>query len=642
MVRVLRRYAFTVAGIAIGVAGLTALGAMSERILRFIEGGDRFVLGQISVAGPGLGPGVGFTAGGLLRAATVRAIAAVEGVAAVQPQVMLPLDPSTSQFMTLTHELLLGLDPAAPMPNRYYPTLPVAEGRPLRAGDRRVAVVGAAFAAARRLRVGDPLVLDGERFTVVGILERTLTAPDRFVIVPLADAREHWLRKDPLLRTVLASGAAALTADDLNTGVAVGWREGEDPDVVARRIRERVPGVSVQIPSELSALLRSSMAFFTALILGIVGGVLGIVAGIFAMTVGGIGAAFAAGDGPAEAAEAPPAPAAGKPAAREGTAVEGGSGNARALPPEEALAGVPRGQAAEKTASGSCEPRAEGQAAASSPRPAAETSRPEHEGGRRLAAQTAAPADPHPAARARTHADSQGVAPPAVEEEATPAPGPAAEASAPAAAAKRPLPAEAHAACSPEQAAGPAESPEACAAGPRGLKAEAPLSPRAPVSPAAAAERELPGMPSRSQVFDPIVQRATLQVRGGREEIRIELKPEFLGPVRMQIATASQAVSVRILAEVPLVRDWIEAGLAQLKSELEQQGLRVERLEVAVAADGREGSARREEFRGPYAFPQASQTGSAPPIGPAHPPGWELAPGLRQAAAGPGRLDLFA
>jgi len=282
MVRVLRRYAFTVAGIAIGVAGLTALGAMSERILRFIEGGDRFVLGQISVAGPGLGPGVGFTAGGLLRAATVRAIAAVEGVAAVQPQVMLPLDPSTSQFMTLTHELLLGLDPAAPMPNRYYPTLPVAEGRPLRAGDRRVAVVGAAFAAARRLRVGDPLVLDGERFTVVGILERTLTAPDRFVIVPLADAREHWLRKDPLLRTVLASGAAALTADDLNTGVAVGWREGEDPDVVARRIRERVPGVSVQIPSELSALLRSSMAFFTALILGIAA--VGLVIGGLAVT----------------------------------------------------------------------------------------------------------------------------------------------------------------------------------------------------------------------------------------------------------------------------------------------------------------------------------------------------------------------
>ena len=61
-----RRYAFTIVGIAIGVAGLVALGAMAERIVRFIEGGDRFVLGQISVAGRGMGIGAGFT-GGLRR-----------------------------------------------------------------------------------------------------------------------------------------------------------------------------------------------------------------------------------------------------------------------------------------------------------------------------------------------------------------------------------------------------------------------------------------------------------------------------------------------------------------------------------------------------------------------------------------------
>src|SRR2546422_2872245 len=51
VLRLLRGYAFAIAGIAIGVAGVVALGAMSERIVRFIEGGDRFVLGQISVAG---------------------------------------------------------------------------------------------------------------------------------------------------------------------------------------------------------------------------------------------------------------------------------------------------------------------------------------------------------------------------------------------------------------------------------------------------------------------------------------------------------------------------------------------------------------------------------------------------------------
>ena len=274
---ILRGYLFTVIGIAIGVAGLVALGGMSERIVRFIEGGDRFVLGQISVAGPGMGMGAGFTAGGLLPAATLRAVAAVPGVAGVQSQVMLPLNPTTSQFMTLTQELVLGMDLAVPMPNRHYRTLPIRNGRFLREGDRRVAVVGASIAAARGLSVGSRLALEGQSYEVVGVLERMLTAPDRFVIVPIADAREQWVAKDPLLRTLLASGAAALTAADLNTGAAVGWREEEDADAVAVRVRDRVPGVNVQIPSELSGLLRSSTAFFAALTMGI--GALGLVIG---------------------------------------------------------------------------------------------------------------------------------------------------------------------------------------------------------------------------------------------------------------------------------------------------------------------------------------------------------------------------
>jgi len=278
-VRVLGGYAFTIAGIAIGVAGIVALGAMAERIVRFVEGGDRFVLGQISVAGRGMGMGTGFTAGGLLPAATIRTIGEVPGVSGVQAQVMLPLNPSTSQFMTLTQELVLGLDLSVETPNRHYPRLPVAQGRNLRPGDRRVAVVGSSFASSRGLRVGDTLTLEGTAYEVVGVLERTLTAPDRFVVVAIEDARQQWVAKDPLLRTVIATGAAALNAADLNTGAAVGWRDDEDPDVVAHRIAERVAGVNVQIPSELSQLLRSSTAFFSALLVGI---------GVLALVIGGL------------------------------------------------------------------------------------------------------------------------------------------------------------------------------------------------------------------------------------------------------------------------------------------------------------------------------------------------------------------
>ncbi len=230
-----RRYAFTIVGIAIGVAGLVALGALAERIVQFIEGGDRFVLGQISVAGRGMGMGAGFTGGGLLPARVLRRIAEVEGVSGVQAQVMLPLNPTTSQFMTLTQELVLGMDLAVPSPNRYYRTLPVRDGRFLRAGDRHAAVLGASLAASRNVGAGGRLVLEGQPYEVVGVLDRMMTAPDRFVIVSIADAREQWVAKDRLLQTVLASGAVALTAADLNTGAAVGWRDGADPDTVALR-----------------------------------------------------------------------------------------------------------------------------------------------------------------------------------------------------------------------------------------------------------------------------------------------------------------------------------------------------------------------------------------------------------------------
>lgn len=279
MLKHLRDYAFTIAGIAIGVAGVVALGALGERIVAFIEGGDRFVMGQISVAGRGMGMGAGFTAGGLLPGATVRAIAAVEGVSGVQAQVMLPFNPSTSQFMTLTQEMVLGMDLSVPVPNRHYRELPVKSGRFLRQGDRHVAVVGDAFAAAHEVRVGGRVTLEGQPYEVVGVLDRMLTAPDRFVIVPIADAREQWVAKDKMLRTLLASGGVALTAGDLNTGAAVGWKDGEDPDAVALRIRDRVEGVNVQIPSELSRLLKQSTAFFTALLAGI---------GALAFVIGGL------------------------------------------------------------------------------------------------------------------------------------------------------------------------------------------------------------------------------------------------------------------------------------------------------------------------------------------------------------------
>ncbi len=265
-----RGYAFAIAGIAVGIAGLVALGGLAERISRFIEGGHRFVLGQISVAGAGIGTGAGFTAGGLLPKRTLEALARVPGVAVVQAQVMVPVNPVTSQLFTVNQELVLGLDLGVPAPNRNYPILPVARGRVLQPGDRRRVVLGADFAAARGLRVGDRVRLGGLDFEVVGVLERLLTAPDRFALVPLEDARDLWLALDPTLRALFAPGGP-VARQDLNTGAAVGWRPDVDPDALAARIRQEVPGVNVAPPGEVARQLAGSTAFFNWLLAGVGG-----------------------------------------------------------------------------------------------------------------------------------------------------------------------------------------------------------------------------------------------------------------------------------------------------------------------------------------------------------------------------------
>ena len=118
--------------------------------------------------------------------------------------------------------------------------------------------------------------------------------------------------------------------------------------------------------------------------------------------------------------------------------------------------------------------------------------------------------------------------------------------------------------------------------------------PDKPAEAAAAAKgRDTAAAPVKTDVFDQIVQRAAVHVKSDQGEIRIDLKPEFLGHVRLQIVTENQQVTVRILTELPMVRDMIESNIHQLKSDLQQQGLQVERVEVAVSDDPRQHQGRQ-------------------------------------------------
>jgi len=88
------------------------------------------------------------------------------------------------------------------------------------------------------------------------------------------------------------------------------------------------------------------------------------------------------------------------------------------------------------------------------------------------------------------------------------------------------------------------------------------------------------------------VEKTESNVESGRSEFKIDLKPESLGHLKMQILTENNQVTVRILAENPLVKDMIESNLGQLKANFQNQGLEIEKFDVSVAKDSNQNGTR--------------------------------------------------
>jgi flagellar hook-length control protein FliK len=117
------------------------------------------------------------------------------------------------------------------------------------------------------------------------------------------------------------------------------------------------------------------------------------------------------------------------------------------------------------------------------------------------------------------------------------------------------------------------------------LNSESQVTEKAFENLSAAKETEAGHNSLRTQALDQIVRKAVIQLGNGQHEAKIDLKPDYLGHVRMQVITENQQVTVRILTEFSFVKDLIENNAHQLKSDLQQQGLGVDKLEVSVSHD---------------------------------------------------------
>ena len=260
------RSALTISGIVIGVLALTTMGALAENFNALIDGGVKYFGSNVQV-----GPPDGQSTF-LLPLSKIDEIKAVQGVAAAFPGYTFNAKPGAPpSFSFGVGDTIVAGDPDEENWTPFKTT--VANGRPLTRSSVGEVVLGSTIAKEFKKNVGDTVALPvkppnakpdfvNHNFTVVGILNPTLTAPDTFAYISIADGQT--LLKDSLPGPL----QSALDVSQITEGITVYGKPGtslSDLDAIANRINTQVTGVKATKPSELVNAFKSGGAIFTGI-----------------------------------------------------------------------------------------------------------------------------------------------------------------------------------------------------------------------------------------------------------------------------------------------------------------------------------------------------------------------------------------
>jgi putative ABC transport system permease protein len=261
------RTALTILGIVIGVFALTVMGALAEKLNVLVDGGDEYFRTRIFVFDQGAASGFQASARPITRD-LVDEIATIDGVDRATPVLQTLLDPDEAAGFDLP-ELLTGIEPETWFDDRV--ELRVDAGRFLGADEEAVTAIGADLAERYDLRVGDTFTMRDRDFEVIGVLERTLTFPDKIAYVPLSDAQQIYVASVP--------EAFEERTEELATQIEVFPNDLADADAIAAAIEEAVEGVRTVTPEQVADQIGQASIVFNLIIVG---------ASVIAVIVGGL------------------------------------------------------------------------------------------------------------------------------------------------------------------------------------------------------------------------------------------------------------------------------------------------------------------------------------------------------------------
>ncbi|MHB1477874.1 MAG: ABC transporter permease [Coriobacteriia bacterium] len=252
------RALLTIFGITIGVLALVVMGSIAEKLSLLVDGGSDYYADKVIVSGTS---GMAGFSTEPITTSLIDEIERVDGVARAAGSVMMLLDPEPS---AVSMGVVANIQ-ASDFRERGFETFEssVTDGRALEPDDRGVAVVGANLVSKLDAEVGGTIEVRGREFEVVGILGKTLTAPDMAVQISLADAQEL------LVADLPAAVRDTVEESTLITSIAVYLEDGEDPDEMATVIGQEVDDVSVMGPAGFETSVKEPLKIFSQIIYAI-------------------------------------------------------------------------------------------------------------------------------------------------------------------------------------------------------------------------------------------------------------------------------------------------------------------------------------------------------------------------------------
>jgi putative ABC transport system permease protein len=252
------RTLLTIFGITIGIFAFTVMGSMAEKISLLVSGGTKYYSDKVTVTEENTSLISIPTPMNINKA---KEIARVDGVAAV----------SGTVYTTLSDDIdavSFGPPPsisATEFNANQYESFKItfSDGRDLREGDEGKVIVGSDLVNKLNARVGGTVKIKDKDYEVVGIMDKTLTAPDTAVAMTIPDAQKI------LYETLPEVIKTQVRPEEIVNGFTVYVKPGVDPDQLATVINDRVDGIKATGPKAFQDQVASATGIFNAILFGI-------------------------------------------------------------------------------------------------------------------------------------------------------------------------------------------------------------------------------------------------------------------------------------------------------------------------------------------------------------------------------------